>query len=106
MDSGTAIQTRDSSVLFMAKVSIASQYARCNNSFYKLLQILETLNEQDLTQRILDEFGRFRVWAENAGAHRMGSISLDYRLREASHVHEDLVELLEELNKNLGEGES
>lgn len=90
----------------MAKVSIATQYLRCDNSFHELLQVLETSNDQAFAQRILDEFGRFRVWAGNSGAHRVGRVSLDYRLREASHLHEELVELLEELNKNLEEGES
>lgn len=79
-------------------------YTRCENSFNKLLQNLETSNYQDATQRLLDEFGRFRVWAGNAGAHLTGRVSLDYRLQEASHIHAELTELLEELNKDLGEG--
>ena len=79
-------------------------YTHCENSFNKLLQNLETSNYQDATQRLLDEFGRFRVWAGNAGAHRTGRVSLDYRLQEASHIHAQLTELLEELNKDLGEG--
>ena len=105
MDPGTATQPGDASGS-IAKVSIASQYAHCENSFYELLQNLETPNDeaQAVAQRLLDEFGRFRVWAGNAGAHRAGRVSLDYRLREASHIHAELTELLGELNKDLAEG--
>ena len=86
------------------KGGIALQYVRCEGSFYKLLQGLEALNDQLVTQRILDELGRFRVWAGNAGAHRAGRVSLDHRLREASHIRSELTELLGELIKDLEEG--
>lgn len=79
-------------------------YARCESSFNKILQNVEALNDQATAQRLLDECGRFRVWAGNVGAHETGRDSLDYRLREASHIHLELTELLEELNKDLEEG--
>ncbi|KAF8465058.1 hypothetical protein BDZ91DRAFT_617585, partial [Kalaharituber pfeilii] len=41
-----------------------------------------------------DERGRFCVWAQNVGAHRVGKVSLDYRLREASHIRSIAAELL------------
>ena len=88
----------------MAKVSIASQYASCKNSFNKLLQDVKKSNDQAAALRLLNEFGRFRVWAGNAGAHRTGRVSLDHRLREASHVYDELTKLLGELRKNLEEG--
>ena len=87
-----------------AKVPIVLQYNSCKNSFHKLSKILEGSN-QVFSQRLLDEFGRFRVWAGNAGAHRTGRVSLDYRLREASHIYEELTKLLGELNKKLKDGE-
>ena len=86
----------------MAKVTIGSQYAICEKSFHKFFQ---NYNDQAIAQRLLDEFGRFRVWAGNVGANRTGRVSLDYRLREASHIYTRLTELLEELNKVLEEGE-
>ena len=89
----------------MAKVSIASQYACCEEFFKKLLEVLETPNDQAVTPRLLDEFGRFSVWAGDVGAHQTGRASLDYRLREASHIHLQLTELLEELREDLDEGE-
>lgn len=97
MDPGTASG-------FTAKVSLALQYAHCEKSFYKLLQSLKKLNDQAVVQRLLDEFGRFRVWAGDTGAHQTGRGSLDYHLREASHIRTELTELLEELNKDLEEG--
>ena len=87
-----------------AKVSIVVQYNICKISFEMLSKNLEGSN-QVFGQRLLDEFGRFRVWAGNAGAHRKGRVSLDYRLREASHIYEELTKLLGELNKKLKDGE-
>ena len=79
-------------------------YDRCQNFFNKLLQNLETSNDKATAQRLLDEFGRFRVWAGNAGTHQNGGKSLDYHLKEASHIHAKLTELLEELSNSLQEG--
>ena len=88
----------------MAKVSIASQYAHCKNAFNQLLENVEKLNDQAVSWQLLNEFGRFRVWAGNAGAHRTGRVSLDHRLREASHIYDELTKLLGELKKNLEQG--
>ena len=83
-----------------AKSSISSHYARCTRSFAKLRLLLESPNLSGL----LDDLGRFRVWAANAGAHRTGGGSLDYHLREASHVHTQVTKLLGDLYKGLEEG--
>ena len=88
----------------MAKVSIASQYAHCKNSFSQLLENVEKLDDRAVSQQLLNEFGRFKVWAGNAGAHRTGRVSLDYRLREASHIYDELTKLLGELKNNLAQG--
>ena len=52
--------------------------------------------------------GRLRAWAQNLGAHRYyrsgfttSKLSLDYRLREASHVHGKVAGLLTELKSDL-----
>ena len=104
MDPGTITQPGDNSG-FREKVSIASQYDHCKNSFYKLLENTETSNDKTIAQRLLNEFGRFKVWAGNVGAHRTGRVSLDYRLREASHIHNELTHLLGQLSKTLDKGE-
>ena len=47
---------------------------------------------------IIDESGRFRAWAGNIGAHRTGRSSLNYRLRDASHVESRAHALLRRLD--------
>jgi hypothetical protein len=44
-----------------------------------------------------DELGRFRMWAANIGAHQKGQSSLDFRLRDASHIHQQIIKLLDDL---------
>jgi hypothetical protein len=51
----------------------------------------------DITQ------GRFRLWVGNMGAHRRGRASLDYKLREASHIRDRVIELLKNLEDVLRE---
>lgn len=48
-----------------------------------------------------DELGRLRVWAANIGAHQTGQSSLDYRLRDSSHIRQQIIKLLDELLKRL-----
>jgi hypothetical protein len=46
-----------------------------------------------------DEIGRLRVWSANIGAHQRGQASLDYRLRDASHIKEQTIRLLSRLHR-------
>ncbi|OJI83017.1 hypothetical protein ASPTUDRAFT_44346 [Aspergillus tubingensis CBS 134.48] len=48
-----------------------------------------------------DELGRLRLWAGNIGAHQTGQSSLDYRLRDASHIKNQTVRILEAIRKLL-----
>lgn len=52
---------------------------------------------------ISDQSGRFRLWSSDIGAHKHGRSSLDYRLCDASHVREQVVNLLQELTTVLDE---
>lgn len=52
-----------------------------------------------------DQVARFKVWAGNIGAHRKGRSSLDYRLREASHIRAQIIRLLGDLLDALQDGE-
>ncbi|EXJ58704.1 hypothetical protein A1O7_06133 [Cladophialophora yegresii CBS 114405] len=52
-----------------------------------------------------DELGRLRVWAANIGAHQTGQSSLDYRLRDASHIKAQTLKLLERLRRTLDDAE-
>ncbi|OGE56037.1 hypothetical protein PENARI_c003G02827 [Penicillium arizonense] len=52
--------------------------------------------ENEVSQRRwLDELGRLRVWASNIGAHQTGQSSLDYRLRDASHLKGETIKILQ-----------
>lgn len=88
--------------------SIASAYSVCIQSFSRLCSLLQVpsceFSEQISLLALQDELGRLRVWAGNAGAHRTGRISLDHRLREASHIHGKVIELLQDLDGALKEG--
>jgi len=48
-----------------------------------------------------NEVTRFKMWAGNLGAHQAGRASLDYRLREASHLQEQVVYLLRDASESL-----
>ncbi|KGO70065.1 hypothetical protein PEX1_068390 [Penicillium expansum] len=70
-----------------------------------LKEFTESTNSGALTRyenevskhRWLDELGQLRVWAGNIGAHQTGQSSLDYRLRDASHLKDETVKLLQRL---------
>jgi hypothetical protein len=44
-----------------------------------------------------DEIGRLRIWSANIGAHQRGQSSLDFRLRDASHIRSQTINLLQGL---------
>ena len=48
-----------------------------------------------------DELGRLRIWAANIGAHQIGHSSLKFRLRDASHIRQQIVDLLVDLSHTL-----
>ncbi|KAF2803297.1 uncharacterized protein BDZ99DRAFT_339620, partial [Mytilinidion resinicola] len=51
--------------------------------------------------QVRDEYGRFKIWSGNIAAHHTGRRSLEYRLRDASHIREQVVVLLVELEETL-----
>ena len=80
----------------------------CLESFQALTLALNGPNrnfgDQITLEDVEDELGRFRIWSGNIGAHRIGRSSLDYRLRDASHIRKRVVSLLEDLKEILQEG--
>lgn len=89
--------------------SIADRSIECRQSFHQLCNLLnksDVWSEQISLPAVQDEFGRFRVWAGNVGAHRSGRVSLDYRLREAEKMRQQVTNLLNDLESNLREGGS
>ena len=45
------------------------------------------------------------MWARNIGAHLTGRASLDYRLRDATQLHRQVVGLLQDLDESVRDGE-
>lgn len=54
----------------------------------------DLFDAQQFLPSLENELTRFKMWAGNLGAHQAGRASLDYRLREASHLQEQVVYLL------------
>lgn len=97
------------------RTAIASCYNACSQGFSHLETLLcsnemasnVVVSPEELQQAratFIDQLGRFKMWGGNAGAHQTGKASLDYRLREALHVHAQVVSLLEDLEHALEEG--
>ncbi|KAI4178966.1 MAG: hypothetical protein LQ346_007304 [Caloplaca aetnensis] len=84
---------------------IASSLIVCRKAFNDLiveLQYAAEVESQGLSLRDWeDERGRLRLWAANIGAHQTGQSSLDFRLRDSSHIHQQIVKLLDELLRRI-----
>ncbi|KAI0438667.1 hypothetical protein F4803DRAFT_534152 [Xylaria telfairii] len=80
--------------------SIAEHVFRCLQDFETISSTPRKLSYR--TRPIfLDEFARFKLWSGNIGAHRKGRSSLDWRLRDASHLRDLVVNLLTDLKSTL-----
>lgn len=88
--------------------TIAQEHGLCTRSFNRLCEASGNENSQYGSQirgsQVLDEYGRFNVWSGNIGAHQVGRVSLDYRLREADHVKDQIIKMLQYLRENLDDG--
>ena len=89
-------------------MTVSSVLIPCLNSFNDLVKNLkyESNRYGELAQVVPhscweDELGRLRVWTANIGAHQTGQSSLDFRLRDASHIRHQIVKLLEDLHKTI-----
>jgi hypothetical protein len=67
---------------------------------------LDEYKSQVLPELWSDELGRLRVWTANLGAHQTGQSSLDYRLREASHLKSQILRVLGRLQRTIQDLES
>lgn len=84
--------------------SIAAQVKDCLARFDALLVDLDAKDDRSLSRAIDDASGRFKIWSSNIGAHRTGRRSLDHRLRDASHLQENVLMLLSGLAESLVDG--
>lgn len=84
--------------------AISSSLAACRRSFNELLRELEHRDKPPEGLSIQDwndERGRLRLWAANIGAHQTGQSSLDFRLRDSSHIQQQIIRLLDDLLQRL-----
>lgn len=85
--------------------SISTTLVLCLKSFNQLQEQVEQpeySREADVSHVSWgDELGRLRVWAANIGAHQTGQSSLDFRLRDASHISNQITKLLRDLEQSL-----
>ena len=63
------------------------------------------VDQSGLLKQFDDEFGRLRLWASNIGAHQKGQSSLDFRLRDASNIRDQIRSLLDDLRDILRDAE-
>lgn len=57
--------------------------------------------QRDLLPKLQDELTRFKLWSGSLATHQTGSTSLDYRLREAPHLLEQVNYLLDDARQPL-----
>ncbi|KAL2783481.1 hypothetical protein BJX66DRAFT_344883 [Aspergillus keveii] len=82
---------------------ISSSLKSCMRLFVELIdsKTLAQFETEVSVRKWEDELGRLRVWAANIGAHQSGQSSLDYRLRDASHLKTETTNLLNSLQEAL-----
>ncbi|KAJ5977108.1 hypothetical protein N7501_000450 [Penicillium viridicatum] len=84
-------------------VAISELLQGCLHQFLSLINsgTLADHTEEVPLQEWTDELGRLRVWAANIGAHQTRQSSLEYRLRDASHIKSQIVRILEQFQELL-----
>ncbi|KAH8199999.1 hypothetical protein TruAng_005826 [Truncatella angustata] len=80
----------------METASIAEKVRHCLEGFKAIAN----------AGQVSEELARFKVWTGNIGAHRKGSSSLDYRLRDASHLRIQVISVLSDLIEALSDAAS
>ncbi|KAJ5653309.1 hypothetical protein N7490_000312 [Penicillium lividum] len=83
--------------------TISSQVGICRAQFHSLLESgdLQQFESTVALSQWKDELGRFRVWISNIGAHQTCQLSLEYRLRDASHIKSQVKRQLGRLHRLL-----
>ena len=88
--------------------AISTSTTACLSAFNKFIEdIRQIYGSNELRTKGLvvsaweDELGRLRIWAANTGAHQTGCSSLDFRLRDASHIRGQIMKLLKSLRRKL-----
>ena len=89
--------------------SIPALFNSCSNALKSICSRLErsnTSNTESLQlSRWQDELGRLRLWAANIGAHQTKQSSLEFRLKDSSHIRGQVTNLLLDLGQTFQEVE-
>lgn len=83
------------------QTTISSEVGICRGQFQDLLESgkLQQFDSTVTISQWKDELGRFRVWTSNIGAHQTCQLSLEYRLRDASHIKSQVMRQLGRLHR-------
>lgn len=83
---------------------IPTKVKRCLAAYQLTIKTLQSPDDSDerrLDTAFHEQRNRFKVWSANVGAHRTGTSSLDYKLRDASLISRHIVDLLDDLEQLL-----
>ena len=88
----------------MANVTISMRCRSCNGAFEQLcLDQKRSKREDDavLLRPLQHQFGRFQIWAGDAGATETGRASLEHQLQDSEDLYQAVVDLLDDLHSQL-----
>jgi hypothetical protein len=83
----------------MATIAITIQKSLKDLGHIVAFQDLEKYQTEAVPDLWSDELGRLHVWTANLGGHQIGQSSLDFRLREASHLKDQILRVLGRLQR-------
>ncbi|RFN46235.1 transcription factor [Fusarium flagelliforme] len=63
--------------------------------------VLEGASLNDCRVQMENDFTRFKMWVGNQAAHQSGRTSLDYQLRKAAHLKQQVIYLLKDICESL-----
>lgn len=89
-----------------ATMLIEIAYKKCENMFTTLYDRSIASFKGDYGVSLKREATRFTKWAQNVGAHRSDRMSLEYRLRNASSIKQEVLDLIQDLSRALCESSS
>lgn len=82
---------------------ISEEFRRCHSLFKDLYSEVTSHNNEVPGPLWLEQLGRLRIWSANIAAHQTTQASLDHRLRDASHIKIQIVNLLRSIEHRIEE---
>ena len=89
--------------MFQNEKLIFSNIKHCNLRFDTALATSHDSSRDGTGITLADQKARFKVWSANIGAHRTGTASLEYKLRDASNILKTVSDQLENLQQLLSD---